>query len=618
MDNQKIPTTLGTIIIIIFAITMGVFVWKYETIKDQEDVQMQGCVTSWIIKNNTTPRVSYNENNPVLSETSSDAVGSIWTVVNESDSIKKGSIDWQDPIDIGDLGLTNKKLYAGCVSGECGDDNEVGSNGIKYLKVGTIISGSYKNSDLILIVSEVYEGPSMNPVISRIIKKGDSITLLSYGFDEYLISFIKSYFSEGSGSRVLDGGTIIDELNFPENMEGDNGRQKLEKDSYVRGFFTNAKLKPVFIHSQYGQVWMTNSDKSKSDDPTKFELNSYKSVYNKKGYHDVFGRQGFYIKAPDGTVVAYKLVLDIFDKMDRIGILKADWKNGEKNEIDYEENPSGCGAGDYIYNKTSEINLDKDVIVVGRTMKGDNLYGYKNIANKELRRLYDETFQVYGDTKNTIEEYLKMNPVVFWVDPFGRTLAFYRSDFLSPAECGKPVIYLYPEKPMNVSVQVKPGNGLSYTEPEYGQGWNVFADTQSNLQNLADGKTYPYLFWEGSGSVFYEQPKQGFVVAKDDLDGFFNDKLAQLGLIGKEITDFKEYWIPKMSNSGKPYYFVTFLSKHYIDALAPLTINPKPETVIRVLMDYRGLDNPETVQSIPLVAPERKGFTAVEWGGFLK
>jgi hypothetical protein len=171
---------------------------------------------------------------------------------------------------------------------------------------------------------------------------------------------------------------------------------------------------------------------------------------------------------------------------------------------------------------------------------------------------------------------------------------------------------------MNVNVQVNPGNGLSYTEPEYGDGWNVFADTQGNLRNLADGKTYPYLFWEGSGSVFYEQSKQGFVVAKDDLDGFFNAKLAQLGLIEKEISDFKEYWIPKMTSLQKPYYFVTFLPKHYIDMLAPLTINPKPETVIRVLMDYKGLDKPETVQFMSLATPERKGFTAVEWGGFLK
>jgi hypothetical protein len=107
-------------------------------------------------------------------------------------------------------------------------------------------------------------------------------------------------------------------------------------------------------------------------------------------------------------------------------------------------------------------------------------------------------------------------------------------------------------------------------------------------------------------------------VAATGLDGFFNAKLAKLGLIEKEIADFKEFWIPKMQESQKPYYFVTFLSKHYIDQLAPLSINPKPDTVIRVLMDYRGLDEFQSVPELRIKTPERKGFTAVEWGGMIK
>jgi len=41
MDNKKIPTILGTIVIIIIAVTVGVFVWKYESIKSQEDAETQ-------------------------------------------------------------------------------------------------------------------------------------------------------------------------------------------------------------------------------------------------------------------------------------------------------------------------------------------------------------------------------------------------------------------------------------------------------------------------------------------------------------------------------------------------------------------------------------------------
>ncbi|MDP1883970.1 MAG: DKNYY domain-containing protein [Candidatus Moranbacteria bacterium] len=42
IDNKKIPTILGTSIIVIIAITVGVFVWKYEKMKIQEDVQVEG------------------------------------------------------------------------------------------------------------------------------------------------------------------------------------------------------------------------------------------------------------------------------------------------------------------------------------------------------------------------------------------------------------------------------------------------------------------------------------------------------------------------------------------------------------------------------------------------
>ncbi|MDP1884804.1 MAG: hypothetical protein Q8L10_05605 [Candidatus Moranbacteria bacterium] len=37
IDNKKIPTVLGTVIIVIIAITVGALVWKYEKIKSQDE-----------------------------------------------------------------------------------------------------------------------------------------------------------------------------------------------------------------------------------------------------------------------------------------------------------------------------------------------------------------------------------------------------------------------------------------------------------------------------------------------------------------------------------------------------------------------------------------------------
>jgi hypothetical protein len=159
---------------------------------------------------------------------------------------------------------------------------------------------------------------------------------------------------------------------------------------------------------------------------------------------------------------------------------------------------------------------------------------------------------------------------------------------------------------------------MSVSDPAYNGGWDVVADPRSNIKNLADGKTYPYLFWEGQGDSIYEMPSYGFVTAQNDLEKTLVEKLSQQGLNQKEIMDFNEFWLPRMLKENKPYYFITFVSRGEIDKLAPLQINPVPETIIRVLMDYKGLDRYESFPEFKIKTPQRKGFTAVEWGGVLR
>jgi hypothetical protein len=47
----------------------------------------------------------------------------------------------------------------------------------------------------------------------------------------------------------------------------------------------------------------------------------------------------------------------------------------------------------------------------------------------------------------------------------------------------------------------------------------------------------------------------------------------------------------------------------------PLEITPNPDTIIRILMEFKSIDKPIDVKEQELVTPERIGFTAVEWGG---
>ena len=82
-----------------------------------------------------------------------------------------------------------------------------------------------------------------------------------------------------------------------------------------------------------------------------------------------------------------------------------------------------------------------------------------------------------------------------------------------------------------------------------------------------------------------------------------------------EIADFIEFWLPRMQDD--PYYFVTFLPQQDFDLYAPLEVKPKPDTIIRVFMDFNGLDERVEVPEQQLYTPERIGFVVVEWGGAL-
>ena len=47
----------------------------------------------------------------------------------------------------------------------------------------------------------------------------------------------------------------------------------------------------------------------------------------------------------------------------------------------------------------------------------------------------------------------------------------------------------------------------------------------------------------------------------------------------------------------------------------PLEFNKQPDTLIRVAVDFKALDEMVEVKEQQLISTERKGFTVVEWGG---
>jgi len=176
----------------------------------------------------------------------------------------------------------------------------------------------------------------------------------------------------------------------------------------------------------------------------------------------------------------------------------------------------------------------------------------------------------------------------------------------------KPVIYLYPEKTEKVSVKINPKGTMIESIPAYNGGWNVVAEPNGLID-----KKFDYLFYETNiPSAQVKEPFEGFVVEFENLEKFFDKILPQTGLNEKETFQFKEWWLSKLKPSK--YYLIKLLERKTIDEIEEMQITPKPDTVIRIRFLFYPIES--KIETIPpeISAPERKGFTVVEWGGLIE
>lgn len=462
-------------------------------------------------------------------------------------------------------------------------------SGAQYYKVGTFTAGNYKGAD-IFIVTAPADGPGGN-YIYRFINQSGTITLVAKNSDQlYDGDFLdRSKFS-------IDNTTVLSNLLFPEKITYNTNNFSLEGDNLNEPFFTNiyssSDLKLAFVDSKLGNV--------------------YTDIPGEKTSKNGIKQNGFYLTAPDGTLRTYSLDINFYDK--NRSVPQVTWNDGTANTAEYTDTDrGGCGSRNY----TSVINglSTSDLVAIGKTSKGDTVYELKDQNSSILQKIYTNDYNPYDTPKIAYNQFVQSKPVFFWFDSFGRLIKFQKSEFVPQAECGKPVIYLYPEQTTNVSVKIAPSGGLTKTEPNYGNGWNVLANHDGQLTDLNSGNIYHYLFWEGRGGI-YATPEKGFVISAKNVHSFLVEKLTKLGLNQKEQNDFIDFWEPRMT--GAPYFFITFLGNKEMDTIAPLTIIPKPDSVIRILMDFSPLQKAISVEGYEIKTPNRNGFTVVEWGGVLR
>ncbi len=179
---------------------------------------------------------------------------------------------------------------------------------------------------------------------------------------------------------------------------------------------------------------------------------------------------------------------------------------------------------------------------------------------------------------------------------------------------GKPVVYLYPSKPMLVSVEVQTPGRIVVSDPDYGIGWeNVLAYPSGTLSY--QGKQYKELYYETAITQF-QKPTNGIVIKTEQLPQILSILTSQLGLTEPEQQEFLAFWLPKLQALHSPYVLFSLIDPVEKEKIDHVAITPAPDTKIQFLAYFKPLVTPVQITPLQLSSvPVRNGFTAVEWGG---
>lgn len=553
MDRPKIPAKQNPVRLIVLSIVMVVLLLSL-------------LIFIYAKKGSDEPALMDNE--PDIASTVVSTNPAIERVVDEG-------VTWMDAVKLADLRLIEK------VTGD-----EVSSDYVStdYYKVGTLSDGGE------IIMAKVYfefRGPSsQNFEIMRFIKRGDDYKLLGKNQVGY-------YENPGYKTKDLhyDDSYILSSL-LPDQKITIGSTQLIQKDyAALTKKFDSSPLGKKVGDTRWGNLYQSSG----------VELTGSEGTVSYAYYYVVLNDSTRVVYEPLPSFMRDDGTLHINTNIEKIkGAKFARMVTG------------GCGGSDGSFPLISSQSAVSGKKEAGKSTKGSQLYYVDDKENPVIKFSYN-AYSVNGaiDGAKPIDEYVSNYGIIFWIDDLGSTQIYMNQDYLPMAECGKPVIYLYPRK--ETPVEVKVGANVTVSEPAYGRGWKGVAKPSGQI--VVDGKVYPNLFWEGIGWGVYPQINSGTVVKTAEARATIVSQLEQMNLNSQEINDFLEFWMPKIPNTE--YLRISWIYGEEMDELAPLYISPKPDSLIRVFMDFAGLETPIDIEKQVLPKFERRGFTAVEWGGLL-
>ena len=325
------------------------------------------------------------------------------------------------------------------------------------------------------------------------------------------------------------------------------------------------------------------------------------------------------IRLPGGLNITYDEASLGFMTDDRVPQIT--WTDGEVNNEPYRgDRLTGCGGGgpEVLVDPLREPKIER----VGTTKTGEAVYNVIDPTHPLITRIFEMTdgvIYVYdpktGESTNRVitpAEFIAKRGVLL-VESLGRQLVFTNTKYGPQAECGKPVIYLYPEATTTIRVSVDAL--VTKSEPLYEEnGWVATAHPDGSL--IVNGQPYTSLFWDGYGNGVYPEIKQGFVVPTSEVLAAMSDHLRYIGFNEFEISEFVAFWSDHLPE--ETYTRFSWLQTVEMERLARLTIDPRPDTLIRAFVDYEGVDEMIEIEPQKLIKRARNGYVVTEWGGLLR
>ena len=483
-------------------------------------------------------------------------------------------VTWQKP-----EGLTDLKLFKAGASSEF----EGAYQGTTYFKVATTCDGGE-----IILAKVKMEVMGIFYDYHRFLKKGSTYYWLSKNSDK--VGSDGNYYSRTTTDA--NNTYTLKSLLPDETIVKGSTNLKLQYDSSkLEEFVALTKSGTELEETKWGNLYLL-----KGDDIEKSNGDAKVARY--------------YIEMNDGVRLIYQ-PKPSFQTVE--GAMNASFTNSAATGAKYSMiRTGGCGGGAGSFPLVVDADSLKTKTEIGTSTSGAKVYSITDQAATITEFAYQVYLMDQMGSKVTKDVFLGDAAILLWKDDYASWIIYLKDKYQPQVECGKPVIYLYPEK--NTQVSIKVGANIRKSEPEYSNGWSVMASPSGKL--ATGNGIYDYLYWEGTGWGSYPAITSGTVVAKSEVASTISSQLASMGLNQKEIADFSDFWLPKIPNY--PFVRLTWLTTAEMNKLAPLAIQPKPDTMIRVFLDFEGLTYEVNMAPQTLPKYERKGFTLVEWGGLLK